>query len=61
MLREWEQASPGRIETIFSALTAVAPSQLADTALFDFAGLEARRAGFARELSDDAVEAEIDG
>ena len=61
MLREWEQASPGRIETIFSALTAVAPSQLADTALFDFAGLEARRAGLARELSDDAVEAEIDG
>ena len=61
MLREWEQASPGRIETIFSALTAVAPSQLADTTLFDFAGLEARRAGLARELSDDAVEAEIDG
>jgi tRNA 2-thiocytidine biosynthesis protein TtcA len=61
MLREWEQASPGRIETIFSALTAVAPSQLADRTLFDFAGLEARRAGLARELSDDAVEAEIDG
>jgi len=34
---------------------------LADTTLFDFAGLEARRAGLARELSDDAVEAEIDG
>ncbi len=61
MLAEWEQASPGRIETIFSALTSVAPSQLADTALFDFAGLEARRLATASALSDAEVEAEIDG
>jgi tRNA 2-thiocytidine biosynthesis protein TtcA len=44
MLRAWEREHPGRIESIFAALKDVAPSQLADAALFDFAGLEARRA-----------------
>jgi tRNA 2-thiocytidine biosynthesis protein TtcA len=43
MLREWEQRNPGRIESIFSALCNVAPSQLADRALFDFGALDARR------------------
>jgi tRNA 2-thiocytidine biosynthesis protein TtcA len=43
MLEQWERESPGRIDTIFSALCNVAPSQLADADLFDFAGLEARR------------------
>lgn len=61
MLADWEQASPGRTESIFTAIKSVAPSQLADSALFDFAGLEARRALLARALSDDEVEAEIDG
>ena len=40
MLAEWERASPGRIDTIFSALCNVEPSHLADPAAFDFAGLE---------------------
>jgi tRNA 2-thiocytidine biosynthesis protein TtcA len=44
MLRSWEREHPGRIESIFAALRDVAPSQLADPSLFDFAGLEARRA-----------------
>ena len=61
MLADWEQAAPGRIESIFTAIKSVAPSQLADPELFDFAGLEARRALLARDLSDDEVEAEIDG
>lgn len=39
MLAEWEKAFPGRTETIFRALGKVEPSHLADTALFDFAGL----------------------
>jgi len=39
MLAEWEQKQPGRIESIFRALGNVAPSHLADRALFDFAGL----------------------
>jgi tRNA 2-thiocytidine biosynthesis protein TtcA len=44
MLRDWEREHPGRIESIFAALRDVAPSQLADRSLFDFEGLDARRA-----------------
>ncbi len=44
MLRDWELKFPGRIESIFSSICNVAGSQLADPALFDFAGLDARRA-----------------
>lgn len=40
MLAQWEQESPGRMETIFRAIRNVAPSQLADMNLFDFASLE---------------------
>jgi len=36
MLREWEREHPSRVEAIFSSLQNVAPSQLADTKLFDF-------------------------
>jgi len=39
MLSRWEQEYPGRTETIFRALSNVAPSQLADPKLFDFASL----------------------
>lgn len=39
MLRTWEREQPGRTENIFRALANVAPSQLADTSLFDFANL----------------------
>lgn len=40
MLQEWEKQFPGRTETIFRAIGNVAPSQLADRELFDFAGLQ---------------------
>lgn len=43
MLQEWEGRHPGRVETIFTALQNVAPSQLADRKLFDFAALELLR------------------
>jgi tRNA 2-thiocytidine biosynthesis protein TtcA len=42
MLHEWERQHPGRSETIFRALGNVAPSQLADRQLFDFASLGSR-------------------
>jgi tRNA 2-thiocytidine biosynthesis protein TtcA len=36
MLAEWERRYPGRVESIFRALTNVAPSHLLDRNLFDF-------------------------
>jgi len=39
MLRDWEKRHPGRVESIFSALSRVTPSHLMDRGLFDFAGL----------------------
>jgi tRNA 2-thiocytidine biosynthesis protein TtcA len=51
MLRDWERQHPGRVESIFAALRAVAPSQLADPVLYDFAALDARRAGAAAAVS----------
>jgi tRNA 2-thiocytidine biosynthesis protein TtcA len=42
MLTEWERKHPGRIDSIFRAIGNVAPSQLTDPKLFDFAGLGAR-------------------
>jgi tRNA 2-thiocytidine biosynthesis protein TtcA len=39
MLKSWDKQFPGRLETIFTSLQNVAPSQLADRQLFDFAGL----------------------
>jgi tRNA 2-thiocytidine biosynthesis protein TtcA len=46
MLRDWEQRHPGRIESIFNALTRVVPSHLLDRQLFDFAALAARGVDF---------------
>lgn len=43
MLEQWEKQSPGRVQNIFSALQNVAPSQLADTELFDFEHLAVER------------------
>jgi tRNA 2-thiocytidine biosynthesis protein TtcA len=39
MLAAWEQQDPGRTERLFRSLQNVTPSHLADTLLFDFAGL----------------------
>jgi tRNA 2-thiocytidine biosynthesis protein TtcA len=60
MLREWELEYPGRLESIFSSLQNVAPSQLADTALFDFAGLESLRA-VAATASADLAKSRVTG
>jgi tRNA 2-thiocytidine biosynthesis protein TtcA len=39
MLREWERRHPGRVDTIFAALSRIVPSHLMDREHFDFAGL----------------------
>lgn len=44
MLAEWDKKFPGRLESMFKAVTNIAPSQLADRSLFDFEGLEAKQA-----------------
>lgn len=40
MLNAWDKQYPGRLESIFTALQNIAPSQLADPKMFDFIGLE---------------------
>lgn len=43
MLRDWDLKHPQRLDSIFTALQNVAPSQLADRELFDFEHLEQKR------------------
>jgi tRNA 2-thiocytidine biosynthesis protein TtcA len=57
-MQQWEQEHPDRIEKIFAALTNVAPSQLADPKLFDFAGLGGGRGDAVNWLMADAEAAQ---
>ncbi|VVD64804.1 tRNA 2-thiocytidine(32) synthetase TtcA [Pandoraea horticolens] len=41
LIRQWEKQHPGRIKSIFSALSNVIPSHLMDTNLHDFKNLQA--------------------
>jgi tRNA 2-thiocytidine biosynthesis protein TtcA len=59
MLRQWEQEFPGRIEAIFSSICNISGSQLADTKLFDFAGLEGRVLSPMMEADEDALAEEL--
>jgi tRNA 2-thiocytidine biosynthesis protein TtcA len=43
MLQQWDKQFPGRVESIFRAITNVKPSQLADRKLFDFGSLSVER------------------
>ncbi len=45
MLADWERENPNRIEMIFSSMQNIAPSQMGDTELFDFATLQIDRSG----------------
>lgn len=51
MLQGWQLEHPGRVETIFRAICNVSPSQLADSELFDFSGLEDVRSAKATNLN----------
>ena len=55
MLNQWEQASPGKKQTIFQSLSRVTPSHLMDTTLFDFASLSAATAVHPTWVSECAV------
>lgn len=54
MLTGWDKQFPGRLETIFSSLQNISPSQMADTHLFDFSGLQRGELDEKRMVSDDA-------
>lgn len=45
MLAAWDKEQPGRSENIFAAVCNVAPSQLADTELFNFVDLQQHQEG----------------
>jgi tRNA 2-thiocytidine biosynthesis protein TtcA len=42
MLRDWERRHPGRVESMFRALSDVVPSHLMDRKLFDFSAIAAK-------------------
>ncbi|HQQ63898.1 MAG TPA: tRNA 2-thiocytidine(32) synthetase TtcA [Pseudomonadales bacterium] len=52
MLQGWHKKHPGRIESIFTALCNVAPSQLGDLQLFDFLDLKIDRSATRPQLVD---------
>lgn len=54
MLTGWDKQFPGRLETIFSSLQNISPSQMADTELFDFAGLKQGELDGPRVVSEEA-------
>ena len=43
MLSGWDQASPGRVESIFKSTQSISPSQLADNNIFNFSHLTIER------------------
>jgi tRNA 2-thiocytidine biosynthesis protein TtcA len=55
MLNEWERQYPGRLDVMFKSILNVAPSQLGDTALFDFRNLEQMRVTRADRVGGQAL------
>lgn len=56
MLMDWEKADGSRIEKIFSSMQNIAPSQMADASLFDFASLTIDRSGDRKEYGFDSTQ-----
>ncbi|MGM8897636.1 MULTISPECIES: tRNA 2-thiocytidine(32) synthetase TtcA [unclassified Psychrobacter] len=57
MLRDWDDAHPQRLASIFKAMQNVAPSQLADRELFDFEQLSLERDNHERLFEGDNIQA----
>lgn len=55
MLRAWDKQHPQRLDSIFTALQNVSPSQLADRELFDFENLELKRSGATKNTAPDPL------
>ena len=60
MLAQWEAETPGRVQQVFSSMQNIAPSQLADTQLFDFETLTIDRSA-ERDEYEHANEQLIEG
>ena len=60
MLTGWDKQFPGRVETIFSSLKNISPSQMADTELFDFSGLKRTDLAPTNELQDTSADAGLE-
>ena len=60
MLNQWEKDTPGRVQQVFNGLQNIAPSQLADTQLFDFENLTIDRSS-QREAYEHADGQVIEG
>jgi tRNA 2-thiocytidine biosynthesis protein TtcA len=58
MLQGWGKQHPGRLESIFTAIQNVSPSQLADHHLFDFKNLKIDRESVEAAL-DSAVDKKL--
>jgi tRNA 2-thiocytidine biosynthesis protein TtcA len=56
MLRQWDDAHPKRLASMFKALQNVAPSQLADRELFDFESLTVERDDNTRLFEGDNIQ-----
>lgn len=56
MLREWDNAHPKRLASMFKALQNVAPSQLVDRELFDFESLKLARDDNERLFEGDNIQ-----
>jgi tRNA 2-thiocytidine biosynthesis protein TtcA len=54
MLQQWDKQFPGRLETIFTSMQNIQPSQMADTSLFDFLALDAEQIT-AQQTQEDMV------
>lgn len=61
MLQQWDNDSPGRTDNIFSALSKVSLSQLADTQLFNFTDLTIDRSQAADRISEYADNKTVTG
>ena len=59
MLREWDNAHPKRLASMFKALQNVAPSQLADRNLFDFERLTLDRNDDERLFEGDNIQSGV--
>lgn len=59
MLREWDNAHPKRLASMFKALQNVAPSQLADRELFDFERLTLDRNDDERLFEGDNIQSGV--